>query len=141
MKNALTALTIIIMAFSTTGCKLECDEWYEESDGDCVEMREKFFGTYTGTATAAGQTANAQIVISTNSSAVNNLNFLLSSGDAYLTLSNESGAFGIPMQNIYTQGVTYTIEGSGSFNGNQLVMNYVLSFQGANTTVNFTGTK
>jgi hypothetical protein len=58
-----------------------------------------------------------------------------------LTLTDESGAFNIALQNIYYQGVTMSIEGSGSFNGNQLAMNYVESYQGTNIIINFSGTK
>jgi len=141
MNKFLTAALIATLSISFAGCKLECDDWMEEQDGECVEMRAEHFGSYVGMATAGGQTANAQIDVSTNTSAVNNLNFLLTSGNAYMTLTDESGAFSIPLQNLYYQGITASIEGSGSFSGNQLTMNYVLTFQGANTIVSFTGTK
>jgi len=130
-----------IASIGLAGCEKTCDEWFELEDGDCVEMREKFYGTYTGTMNSNGQTANGQTVISEGSGAVNSLNFLLQTGNSSLTLTDDNGSFTIPLQNIYYQGNTMSIEGSGSFNGNQLVMNYVGTYQGANMVINFTGTK
>jgi hypothetical protein len=142
MKKAMMMLGIAaVMLTTTTGCKKTCDDWNELEDKNCVEMRQKFYGTYTGTVTANGQSQNAQTVISQGNSGVNSLIFLLQTGNSTLMLTDESGAFTIALQNIYYQGVTMSIEGSGSFNGNQLVMNYVGSYQGSNTIINFSGTK
>jgi len=139
--------TIIMMSMAAamltavTGCKPVCNEWYEADGTKCVEVREQFYGTYTGTMTTDGQSANGQLVISENSAGVNYLSFLLQTGNSTMVLTSEEGAFNIPLQNIYIQGVTYSIEGSGSFSGSQLVMNYVATYQSSNIVVNFTGTK
>lgn len=142
MKSKL-ALSVFfsLMMLSISGCKLECDEWYEAQDGECVEIREQFYGTYTGTVTSNGQSANGQTVISAGNSGANSLFFLLQTGNSNILLNDENGSFSIPLQNVYYQGLTMSIEGSGSFSGNQLVMNYIGTYQGSNVTVNFTGTK
>jgi hypothetical protein len=57
-----------------------------------------------------------------------------------MELSSET-AFNIPLQNVYMQGATWQIEGSGSFNGNQITMNYTATYQSQSAIVNFTGTK
>lgn len=40
---------------ASTGCEKTCDEWFELEDDDCVEMREKFYGTYTGVFSSEGE--------------------------------------------------------------------------------------
>ena len=138
-KNVVLALFGMLI-IAGTGCK-KCEEWYEKDGNDCVEIRTQYIGTYTGTATTGGQTANAQLTLTTNADGVNRLSFLFDGGaSAYLELTSET-AFSIPLQNVYQQGATSTVEGSGSFNSNQISVNYTATFQGQTAIVNFTGTK
>ena len=67
MKHSLVmiALTGLLLTVGT-GCEKSCDEWFEKDGKDCVEMRQKFFGTYVGTFSANGQTQNIQTTLSTN---------------------------------------------------------------------------
>lgn len=125
-----------IAAMGLAGCEKTCDEWFELEDGDCVEMREKFYGTYTGTMTSNGQTQNVQTTLSSNG----NVQRISWEGTQYFEVTG-STTFNIPLQNVYHQGGTYSMEGSGSLNGNQLVFNALATFQGQTIVMNFTGTK
>lgn len=126
----------VAMLTSTIGCKPNCNEWYEADGLKCIEMREKFYGTYVGTATSNGQTQNWSAQLSAH----NEIDKVILNGTNYIQLTG-STSFSIPLQNVYDQNGTYQIEGSGSVNGNQLIMNYVATFQGSTSVVNFTGTK
>jgi hypothetical protein len=137
MKKMILSVSIAAaMLTAVTGCKPTCNEWYEADGVKCVEMREKFYGTYVGTATAGGQTQNWSTAISSH----NEINKMTLNGTNYVELTG-STTFSIPLQNVYDQNGTYQIEGSGSVNGNQLIMNYVATYQGSTSVVNFTGTK
>lgn len=135
MKKAMMMFGIAAMLVST-GCEKNCDEWYELEDNDCVEMREKFYGTFVGTVTANGQTQNSSTTLTSNG----NVQRITWDGSQYLELSGES-TVNIPLQNVYDSDGTYSIEGSGSLNGNQLVLNFIATFQGQTIVMNFTGTK
>lgn len=125
-----------ILLTAGTGCEKTCDEWFELEDSDCVEMRDKFFGTYVGTMTSNGQTQNVQTVLTTNG----DVQRITWDGSQYLELSGSS-AVNIPLQNVYSPDGTYSIEGTGSLNGSQLILNFVATFQGQTVVMNFTGTK
>ncbi|MBP9152526.1 MAG: hypothetical protein KBF73_09610 [Flavobacteriales bacterium] len=124
------------MLTATTGCKKTCDDWHELEDKDCVEMREKFYGTYVGTMTSNGQTQNISTTLASNG----NVQRITWDGSQYLELSGET-TVDIPLQNVYDQSGTYSIEGAGSLNGSQLVLNFVATYQGQTVVINFTGTK
>ncbi len=133
--NKVFSLALIgLFALTNIGCNKECDEWQEGDD--CVEMREKFFGDYVGVYTQNGVPSNGGIVLSTHSGGINKL--MATSQTFELTGST---TFDIPLQNVYDPQGTYTMEGSGSLNGNQLILNYVASAGGQNVITNFTGTK
>ena len=140
MRNFTLLSLMFILSVGLNSCTKECEEWYEGDDCK-TEVRAKFFGVYAGTATTNGQSANAQTQVSTSTSGINSFSISLTTGEITATLSSKEGTFSIPLQNIYYQGTTSQIEGSGSFNGNQMIMNYIWSFQGVNYTINFTGTK
>lgn len=136
MKKVMIWAVCGIMLTASTGCEKTCDEWFELEDDDCVEMRDKFFGTYMGTMTFNGQTQNIQTTLSTNG----NVQRITWDGSQYFELSGSS-TFSIPLQNVYAQGGTMSMEGSGSLNGNQLVFNAAATYQGQTVVMNFTGTK
>ena len=137
MKKMILSVSIAAaMLTAVTGCKPTCNEWYEADGVKCVEMREKFYGTYVGTATSDGQTQNWSAQLTAH----NEINKLILNGTNYIELTGSS-SFGIPLQNVYDPNGTYQIEGSGSLSGNQLILNYVATYQGYTTVVNFTGTK
>ncbi|MCF8465625.1 MAG: hypothetical protein K9G41_12335 [Flavobacteriales bacterium] len=137
MKRTLMILGFIASALTAlNGCQANCDEWYEADGLKCIEMREKFYGTYVGTATTDGQTQNWSAQLSAH----NEIDKVVLNGTNYIQLTG-STSFSIPLQNVYDQNGTYQIEGSGSVNGNQLILNYVATFQGSTSVINFTGTK
>lgn len=137
MKNALLILacigTIVI-----SGCNEDCDEWFEKEDKDCIEMREKFYGYYVGVYTQNGQTSNGFIELTEFSGNVQRVKFGDSSN--YLELTGSS-TFDLPLQQVVDIQGTYTLEGTGSLNGNQLVLNATQTFNGQTVILNFTGTK
>lgn len=136
MKQTLLNVSIAISVLCISGCTKNCDEWHELEDKDCVEMREKFFGTYIGTATWDGQTYNSSTTLSTNG----DVQRITWDDTQYLELSGSS-TVDIPLQNVYDANGTYSMEGSGSLNGNQLILNFVATYQGQTIAGNFTGTK
>jgi len=140
MKKIMTLAVLGVLLTAATGCQKNCDEWFELDGKNCIELRTKYYGTYTGTATSIGQTVNAQTQFSIYDGDVQRMRFLLDGPQPYVVLSSET-AFSIPLQNVYMQGATWQIEGSGSFNGNQVNFNYIATYSGQSYTVNFTGTK
>jgi hypothetical protein len=126
-----------MLLVTSTGCEKTCDEWFELEDGDCVEMREKFYGYYVGVYTGGGQTQNGFIELSKHSGGVDKLS--VDGGNTFVLTGTNS--FDIPLQNVYDPQATYSMEGSGSLNGNQLTFNYVASLNGQSVVMNFTGTK
>lgn len=132
-------LLTAVLAIGFTGCQKTCDEWYELDDNDCIEIRIQYYGTYVGTVTVDGQSLNAYMEIGEYSGDVQRLR-VEGEGSVYLELSSES-TFNIPLQNSYSSQGTVQVEGSGSFSGSQLVLNYLGTYQGQTTTVSFTGTR
>ena len=49
MKNILIYVLVGSVLSLGCGCQPKCDEWYESNGNGCVEGRQKFLGTYTGT--------------------------------------------------------------------------------------------
>ncbi len=135
MNKFFSIILIGSIAFANVGCNEECEEWHEGDD--CVEMREKFFGTYIGVYTQNGQTSNGGIEISEHSGGVDKMS-VYSDNTFVLTGSN---SFDIPLQNVYDPQGTYSIEGNGSLSGNQLSFNVTQTANGQTVVLNFTGTK
>jgi len=125
------------MLTATTGCKKTCDEWHELEDKDCVEMREKFYGYYVGVYTQSGQTSNGFIELSEYSGDV--MRIRLTGSGNYFEITG-STSFEMPLQQVVDV-QTYTMEGSGSLNGNQLTFNATQTYNGQTVILNFTGTK
>lgn len=138
MKKAMMILSIAATMLTTsTGCKKTCDDWYELEDKDCVEMREKFYGTYVGVYTQNGQTSNGALELSEFSGNVQRIR-LTGSGN-YFELTG-STSFDMPLQQVVDV-QTYTMEGSGSLSGNQITFNATQTLNGQTAILNFTGSK
>ena len=134
MKKIILALAVFVFAFSS--CKKECEYWEEGKKCD-TEVREKYFGTYNGVVTISGTPQNAYSAVATSSDGPKN--FIIDSQiDCELTSET---AFDIPLQNFYSGGNAMQVEGSGSFSGNQLIYNCILTFNGATNVMSFSGTK
>ena len=136
MKKLILLFVGVTIVTVFNSCQQECDEWYERDGNECVEVRQKFLGTYVGTLTSGGQTQNSMTTLSSNG----NVQRITWDGSQYLELTGDN-TVSIPLQNVYDQNQTYSIEGSGSLNGSQLVLNFVITYQGQTTVANFTGTK
>ncbi len=125
-----------------SGCKKNCDKWYELENKECVEIREVFYGTYLGSAvTSDGQIApDLNMTISSYSGNIQRLSCEESGVSFYLELTGEN-MFDIHSQDVYSNGHTGQIEGFGTFNGTQVTMDYSVTFPGDTIQLIFTGTK
>jgi hypothetical protein len=133
--NKLFSLFLIgSIAFANVGCNEECEEWHEGDD--CVEMREKFYGTYIGVYTQNGQTINGAVEIAEHSGGVEKMSV---SGNTFVLTG--STTFDIPLQNVYDPQGTYSMEGNGSLSGSQLSFNATQTANGQTVILNFSGTK
>ena len=137
MRNTLLLLACLGTTL-ITGCKEDCDDWFESEDKDCIEMREKFYGYYVGVYTQNGQTSNGFIELSEYSGNVQRMRLANSSN--YFELTGSS-TYDMPLQQVIDTQGTYTLEGSGSLNGNQLVFNATQTLNGQTVILSFTGTK
>lgn len=114
-----------------------CADWYEGDQCE-TETRKKFYGIYTGVYTQNGQTTNGSVELVEFTDNVQRIR--LAGSNNYFVLSG-SNAFDVPLQQVVTNQGTYTMEGSGSLNGNQLTFNVTQTFNGQTAILNFTGTK
>lgn len=142
MKKIMFILAVIAMM--AAGCKdeLQCGDWEEVSGDRCVEMREKFYGTYVGTTT---------ISLNGSQTTLTETKLKAYPGDAQRFYIDDlkaelrsSTTFEIPLQNVYdAQLGLVSFEGNGSLNGNQLVYNTRSQVPGLTEIayLNFTGTK
>lgn len=116
MKNLL-----LLLAASTvliTSCKKDCSQWSENDGNDCVEMREKFIGTWSGIFTGTGQPvfgSPGSTYLLNNNDGENtltmdgNINVVVTSSTAAeITLQNYNG--GTIHGSIYCNGTNITID-------------------------------
>jgi len=121
-----------------------CTDWYEGTSCE-TEQRSKYFGTYTGSALFTypdntTETQTIQVAIDTHADGVQYL-----SGDGtfkFELTQNGTGSFNTPLQliNDPTVGNVY-VQGSGSFQGSQMMWNFQMELAGSVVTVSFSGTK
>lgn len=131
----------VIAAFAGTGllssCKKTCGPWYEGTDCK-TEVREKCYGNYTGTHTLIlhGDTTvlnDAQAAISPDtqglqfiSDANNHMSLQIKNKEEYGLPDNTSTVwFNVPTQEVTLNGNTYSVYGSGQFEGS--ILTYTLS--------------
>ena len=143
-----TLLTLLILS---SGCAEEgctnpnSDNYNAEAtkdDGSCILSREKFIAQYTVTESCPSGNFSFEINIVAGSSdetaiIINNL------GDfgAAVNATVNGSSVTIPNQNITSQGIAVSINGSGSINGNLLIINYSYNFSGGGETCSMNCTK
>jgi hypothetical protein len=114
----------------------DCTTYYDGKNCE-KEVRENYYGSYPGIATAGGQASNRTFVVSKHSGGIHKF-WLDSKIDCNLTSATD---FKIPSQEYEDNGLTYQIEGSGKFDGNQLTATVEMSYQGQPYTMIFVGKK
>jgi hypothetical protein len=147
----LLAIALLALLALTSGCAVEgCTNPFSdnynpeatEDDGSCVLAREKFLAQYSVTEAcpSGNYSFNMNIAASTTADDAVILNNLGDFGQAVNgTVSGTS--ITIPNQNISDQGFTISINGSGSINGNLLIINYSYDFSGTGETCSMNCTK
>ena len=137
MKKLFYLAISLILCFSMCNDKEEeCANGYEGDDCN-VEIRAKFYGTYFGTLTGAGESQSISTMLTTF---IGNIEKITWDQRGYLVLSG-SNTFNIPNQMITDSGITMTINGNGSLNGDILTMTFKASMSGVSVDFTFLGTK
>ncbi len=151
LQSLILLLSLVAIASLTTGCKVEgctninSDNYNPEAtvdDGSCILAREKFIAQYNvaESCPSGNFTFAMNIVASTTAEDAVILNNLGDFGSAINgTVSGSS--ITIPNQNITIQGIAVSINGSGSINGNLLIINYSYNFAGGGETCSMNCTK
>lgn len=136
MKKILFVL--IICSFILTGCNKECQPWYEGKRCD-VEMRDKFYGVFTGTLTGAGQSQTVTTTLTPHSSGEQRMYV---DGVAYVDLTG-STTFEYPSQTIIdpTNGNWTINSGNGAIQDDQLTYNFYATIQGQAFNFGFVGNR
>lgn len=134
MKNLI--IIAFIAAATLTSCQKECGEWYDTEDKNCVDMRNKFIGTYNGTFTIGGQ-ASAN---STDFSIHPTEKTMFWDGAQYVVLTG-STTFDIPLQQRDENGTLMYFEGNGSISGSQLIMTFTVTVNSQTVPGSFIGNK
>jgi hypothetical protein len=113
-----------------------CAAWYEGTTCE-TQVRTKYFGDYKGIFAATGTSSTVTFTFETSSDGVDIIKW---GGTQTLKLTSNT-TFKIPLQKLYTASKTYDIEGSGSFSGSQVILNFNATANSQTTTFNFSGTK
>lgn len=146
----LTAALLALLAL-TSGCAVEgCTNPFSdnynpeatEDDGSCVLAREKFLAQYNvNEACPSGNfTYTINIVASTtadNAVIINNLG----GSNAPVNATVDGNSITIPNQNITSQGLAISLNGSGALNGNLLIINYTFNLAGGGESCSMNCTK
>ncbi|MBP6730781.1 MAG: hypothetical protein KA149_01910 [Chitinophagales bacterium] len=130
-------LLLFVASAFISSCSKKCDSGYE-GNKCTTEVRAKYYATYSGTAVTNGNNATVDCIISQGSSGIHSLIVQggLTNGVALeaILATNNDGSFVINQQVI---NASFTVSGSGAFNGNSI--NVTLNYPGAVTTT-FNGT-
>ena len=113
-----------------------CPAWYEGTSCE-TQVRSKYYGNYTGIFAAGGTSSNTTFAFEASSDGVDYMKW---GGSQTLKLTSNT-TFKIPLQKLYTSTKTYDIEGSGSFSGSQVILNFNATANSQTTAFNFSGTK
>lgn len=152
-KNPVFILLIFSISFVmmlSSGCAVEgCtdpmsdnfDPEATEDDGTCIPWRDKFVAQYTVGENCPGGNFNYEINIvpgAAGPTAIIINNFGETGEPVNATVDGIN--VNIPNQNINSQGASISVNGSGSINGNLLIINYSFEVagQGATCTMNCT---
>ncbi|MEZ4827189.1 MAG: hypothetical protein R3C61_13070 [Bacteroidia bacterium] len=144
-------LTIVVIQSLTSGCATEgCTDPNSDNydvdatkdDGTCIPSRDKFIAQYTVAESCPSGNYTFEINIVAGSASddaiiINNLGDL---GAAVNATVNQSSVT-IPNQNITASGFAVSVNGSGSINGNLLIINYSYNFSGGGETCSMNCTK
>lgn len=118
MKNL---LLYALLLFAATGCKKECDNWHEGKN--CKnEIRQKYYGSYTGTLTTASGTVGVVFDISENLYGPRFFNL----GNYYCEIM-DNGSFLIPSQTVFAGNQIQTIDGGGTYSNGEISFYYFVS--------------
>ncbi len=149
-------LTLLIFSFSlfmllATGCAEEgCTDPMSDNynidatkdDGTCIPWRDKFIAQYTVSEScpSGNYTYEINIVQGSASADAVIINNIGGSNSAINGTVNNTSV-NIPNQNITVGGLAISVNGSGSINGNLLIINYSFNFAGGGETCSMNCTK
>lgn len=121
MKAHIVSLSVVSV-FLLASCQKNCGSWYEGEACD-TELREKLYGTYTGTYTTVlnGDTTANTGVQSIVAQSPEGLQFVTETTHNLQLELRDAERFVLGNQPIILNGTTYEIsKGDGNFNGNTL---------------------
>jgi len=141
--------TLTLTSCTKKGCTtLESDNYdpdAKEDDGSCIPWRNKFIATYNYTESCDGFAPETyQLTITPSSSNTANIIFSLTDGTGSITFSGTvtgETSLQIPNQTINVDGISVSVQGSGSITGNTLTLNYIVSALGLSNNCSGTGLK
>jgi hypothetical protein len=154
MKKAHIISLFAVLTLFIFSCKKECSQWYEGKDCK-TEIRQKYYGTYTGTRTIVLETGtsienNTQIVLGENTKGAqfltdigNNIYLEIKNKQEYGLPADSSPQLRVASQDLNVNGTTYTVFGTGSLNDNTLTYSFsIFSPNGSGgRTLTFEGLK
>ncbi|MEZ4771953.1 MAG: hypothetical protein R3D00_02145 [Bacteroidia bacterium] len=144
--SSLSMMMTFTTSCATEGCTDPNSDNYDvdakKDDGSCIPSRDKFIGQYTVSESCPSGNYTFEINIVASASAdnaiiINNLGDLGAAVNATVSQSSVT----IPNQNITASGFAVSVNGSGSINGNLLIINYSYNFSGGGETCSMNSTK
>lgn len=144
--SSLAMLMTFTSSCATEGCTDPNSDNYDvdakKDDGSCIPSRDKFISQYTvaESCPSGNFTYEINIVASAAGDDAIIINNLGGSSSAVNGTVNQSSVT-IPSQNITISGIAISINGTGSINGNLLIINYSYNFAGGGETCSMNCTK
>ncbi|RMG73396.1 MAG: hypothetical protein D6722_03820 [Bacteroidetes bacterium] len=113
-----------------------------KDDGSCIPSRDKFIATYQVNESCPSGNITFQITVTASASAENAviINNLGDFGQS-VTGTVNGNSISIPNQNISSGGFALSVNGSGSINGDLLIINYTYNFSGGGESCTMNCTK
>lgn len=121
MKTHIVSLSVVSVLLLAS-CQKNCGDWYE-GEACNTELREKLYGTYTGTYTTVlnGDTGASTGVQNTVAQSPEGVQFVTETTQNLQLKLRDDERFVLSNQPITLNGTTYEItQGDGNFNGNTL---------------------